>query len=444
MVTVLSGPLTLSFSTTGNDTTGNGSSTPFRTPAGAWTYLKANYDLNYHPVAIVADGPGDYRCTLNVTERLRGQTGDPGQIQFIGNPGHVLDVKSYKWPAVAGQTPISAAMGACFSVKGFFLDHLQAYQEGGYGAVMLSFNVGANAFVAAEDMGFGYNTAAAGYVNNQLGGRLHYFGGLLVEAPQATGTVTITEGSAAATLTGVTGELPITPYVGINGTGIPAHTFMMPGSGSNISLSQPATQTGSFTVSLQTGISALFGIGQLCGLINANWSSPTAGVTWIRRQPFFLWGAFNADALAHINWGSLLLNPDTRGVRTATGIAGQNTITISDGVLPGWVNYNVLGAGIQFDTRIISIAGNILTINKPLAESFSSAQIEIAHRCSARGPKLTATSNCVIECWFDNLPGSVPVISDVFGRGKIHGGSQVNDFGKVNHVYETRSWTPPA
>lgn len=154
--------------TTGNDSTGNGTSgAPFQTPKGAILYL-AGVNLNGYYVTIQLDIPGTYNCSFTVCGKFMGQTGNPAQLTIQGNKTGNIDLaNTYILSAVEGGGGcITAVFGAVLTLKGLKFDMYNSMQgsSGIYGGGM-ALNIGTQALVVCSNTVWGYQTTPFEYIN---------------------------------------------------------------------------------------------------------------------------------------------------------------------------------------------------------------------------------------------------------------------------------------
>lgn len=429
MTIVLSGTLNLHFSSSGDDTTGDGSAaTPFRTPRGAWDFLAANYDLNGQQVNIVCDDSGaspvTFTCDLSVTGLLQGQTGAYSQISITGAPGSgsaltnltADTVKNFKWQSADNKSQFTASRGAALTVEGFFFDDSNKTAPANS---RIMFNVGTLSSVKAVNFGFGHCTYGSAYVNNADLSSLIYDGFCYIEPTTASATGAMTDGSSSITLTGISlaGGAPyIAPGMSVVGNGIDdsttitaitvngvaaTHVTAATAGTIVITVSPAADATGSNTLTFAAGVAAPIGIGYLASLLNANVNGAGAGLTWIKNYPHFLYGITNTDRMAFIDWGSMILDWSTKRTPTVTASSGSSSITVSaaTGIHAGMVVHH---ASIPIGTLVGSIVGTTVTLedkdgNAALTTGvLSGATVIFADIASTAGPKATAWGNSLI------------------------------------------------
>lgn len=411
---------------TGNDTTGTGSAAaPYKTPLGAVNYLKAA-GLQGQQWEIKAQAPGKIRTSVHLAGLFPGGTGLVGQVQIIGAPD-IASVKNYVWSPMPGQTALSVTQGAVIWVEGFFFDARDAIVEGGPGSSRILINSGTNSVVQSKNLGFGLVEYSSAYINAQDHGRHQHFGDLLIEVPTATATGVMTAGSRDVAISLYAGQLPLGPGCGVRGPGIQPGSYVASVNGGAIKLSLPATVTDSQVLTFSGGCSAPFGIGQQSIMLNGNWNAPGSGLTLIKGVPHFLFGLLNADQGGGIDWGSLIVNPDTLTTQTVTGVAGATEMTIL-APNPDWVavGYYAHGPAIQFATKVIAKTGAVVTLDKPLIAAPTTARF--AHLPPTIGPKLTAWGLSWIkppDRDAAHLPGDMPIVEQELPvRGGVCQGSK--------------------
>jgi hypothetical protein len=444
--TTLTEALTLYFNpSTGSDDTGDGSSgNPFENPSRAIEYLRENYDLNGQIVFIDQQAPGTIRDEIILDGLLRGQTGAPTQLQLRGAvTSDIEDVKNYVWAPEANHSAITVSGGGRLWIEGFFFDYLAAHGDGGYGSARIAVNIAGYGQAWAKNVGFGYMTYTAGYFNAQDMGALQIFGDLLIDTPQATATASsLSTASAVVTISSLSGDLPLTPGVGVTGTGIPANTFVLATNGSTqITLSEnPTSNEGSTALTFHCGVSAPFGIGQISVLINANFNAAGGGVSYIRGAPHFLFGTMNADESSHVNWGSLFLDPDTVVTPNASGTSGANTLTVSSATGISIGDY-AHASFVPFGTKVTNVVSTTITLDNDLTATVSSQPIKFGELPEIVGYQLTAWGNSVIKPPGPDsvhLPGSPWRLTKTIGRGRVTEGSQVTGPAATGEIYEAR------
>lgn len=195
--TVLTQNISLYVSTTGSDTTGNGSATaPWATVQKASNYIQSTLDLNGF-TATVNVAAGSYSAGVAVMGAYVGATG-PGSVVFLGNTGS----PSSCLVAISTGYAFHAQSGAQFTVKGFQI-------SGGFGCIQ-SDNTGSiiahsnNNFgsVANAHIGVsGGNASAIGPYSIIAGAQEHLFSngsGSIVAVENVTVTVTGTPAFSSA------------------------------------------------------------------------------------------------------------------------------------------------------------------------------------------------------------------------------------------------------
>jgi hypothetical protein len=143
----LAAPLTINVATSGNDTTGNGTSAaPFASINGAWQYLLQTYNVNSYGVTIqVANG------TYNSAVALGRMPNGAGTVQIVGNPG---SPSSCTISITSVNDTVAASGNVNVLFNGFTLS-ANVSNTTNYGTVI---NTGGGAVISIQNITFGLYT----------------------------------------------------------------------------------------------------------------------------------------------------------------------------------------------------------------------------------------------------------------------------------------------
>ena len=449
---------------TGSDTTGDGSLVnPFKTVVGTLAYIEKNIDTNHQQILIVwktVDGladPGILRDSLDINKRLLNQDGTPSTLFIRGhiNPASIEDLKQYIWSPPREAGAISLSNHAAAHVKGFWFDQKESFnaataesdkltlverQAEGIAACRTSIASGGGTLLYLEDCGFGFNPV--GYVSTQHNGFTQWLGNFWCEADNVALTTTTVEAGNNKIYYTIVDETEIAMHVlmGVSGSTIPETAYIVSidsdGNGNFIIISEyPTGTTLEEVLTLSSYTSKPFNVGQNSFLMHQSDDAKGGGVTWIKKQPHFLYGFIFADENSHAQWGSIFMNPDTMVSHLGIGVKGEYKITLDSA---GGIEENFFAhqEQIPIGARVLSViggdAGGEVTLDKPLAEELANVDVVFGAMPDVLGYKFTVNLNSSIRPPGPNditlVPGAMPYYGNVGGnQGTIANGSTIQD-----------------
>lgn len=424
---------------TGSDSTGNGSSgNPFKTPAGAMTYLNG-VDFSGFNVIIKLDIAGTYNFSFTVDGLFIGQTGQPYQLTIQGdNTGNFNTANTYILSALPDHGGcITATFRAALNIVGVKFDMYNSLQgPNGIDGGGMALNIGSQSIVVCNNTVWGYQISPYAYINVAAQSQLIIENTIWCN-PQASAVIGAFLGvgqSAYATLSGtsiwLSSNVPTFEFGVVtcdeggdvtwaNCPFIEYETYLSTSfthSGTNqITISSgaaPSVSNGGKVLGVgfpPRGATILSGAGTTVLTLDYDPTSSSGTVTI--GSPAALGGPGFCIAFGSIlnsgtvncfdvdNSGDLLYFPGDQFTTTLATAANAGDITIevsSVGTYPGagihapnppvalgfLLTQCIQGSGIAAATRVADVSGNTITLTKPILQNMTIATPVSIHGAS--------------------------------------------------------------